>query len=74
MYLPFSFTALWRLPLVTGQFQLLSLHFLVFFRSFFKCNLVYREECPMKIDEYFVENNYVTQEEVNEALESAKTQ
>ncbi len=48
--------------------------FLVFSRSFFKYNLVYREECPMKIGEYFVENNYVTQEEVNEALESAKTQ
>ncbi len=26
----------------------------------------------MKIDEYFVENNYVTQEEVNEALELQK--
>ncbi len=26
----------------------------------------------MKIGEYFVENNYVTQEEVNEALELQK--
>ncbi len=34
--------------------------------------LVYREECPLKIGEYFVKNNYVTQEEVNEALELQK--
>jgi hypothetical protein len=34
--------------------------------------LVYREECPMKIGEYFVKNNYVTQEEVKEALELQK--
>ncbi len=30
------------------------------------------EECPLKIGEYFVKNNYVTQEEVNEALELQK--
>ena len=30
------------------------------------------EECPMKIGEFLIENNYVTQEEVNEALELQK--
>jgi len=30
------------------------------------------EECPLKIGEYFVKNNYVTQEKVNEALELQK--
>ncbi len=30
------------------------------------------EECPLKIGEYFVKNNYVTQDEVNEALELQK--
>ena len=46
--------------------------FFVFSRSFPKYNLVYREEGPMKIGEYFVKSNYVTQEEVNEALELQK--
>ncbi len=30
------------------------------------------KKCPIKIGEYFVKNNYVTQEKVNEALELQK--
>ena len=32
----------------------------------------YMEECSMKIGEFLIENNYVTQKEVNEALELQK--